>query len=138
MCNLPRGSTAYKRCWVVHDYQLTFASKTRNSIALIMVIWKFLSVLVFHFSNFWISLKNRQVTRQALVCVCVCVCVYFIYLVVLGVSFGTRAALRHVRSQIPDQGSNPCPLDCNIDFKPLDHQGSPLFCFFKKIFVYSL
>ena len=72
---------------------------------------------------------KEQTGDQASCFVCVCV-QYFIYLVVLGVSFGTQAVLRHVGSQILDQGSNTCPLDCKADFKPLDHQGSPLFCFF--------
>ena len=54
-----------------------------------------------------------------------------------GSSLGARAlqlwytglvAPQHVRSQFPDQGSNPRPLHCKADSLPLDHQGSPL-CF---------
>ena len=56
---------------------------------------------------------KEQTGDQASCCVCV---QYFIYLVVLGVSFGTQAVLRHVGSQILDQGLNPCPLYCKADF----------------------
>ena len=34
-------------------------------------------------------------------------------------------AMRHVRSQLPDQGSNLQPLRWKVKSQPLDHQGSP-------------
>ena len=33
---------------------------------------------------------------------------------------------------LPDQGSNPCPLNWQADSQPLRHQGSPVTCFFKR------
>ena len=32
---------------------------------------------------------------------------------------------QHVGSQVPDQGLNPCPLQWNENYQPLDRQGSP-------------
>ena len=33
---------------------------------------------------------------------------------------------------LPDQGSNPCPLDWQADSQPLRHQGSPMSAFYMK------
>ena len=30
------------------------------------------------------------------------------------------------RGIFPDQGPNPCPLHCKVDYQPVDHQGKPL------------
>ena len=32
----------------------------------------------------------------------------------------------HMRSQFPNQGSNPFPLNCKAESQSLDHQGSPI------------
>ena len=52
----------------------------------------------------------------------------------------------HVRSQFPTQGSNPHPLHCKVNSKPLDHQGSSLirfcimlyFCLLQNAFIYII
>ena len=72
----------------------------------------------------------------------VSVCRLFVAVHGLVQSMGSRAwaqrfpcqgliALWHVRSQFPNQESNPQPLHWKVDFQPLDHQGSPnLLCFY--------
>ena len=40
-------------------------------------------------------------------------------------SCGSRAQLLHGMWDLPDQGSNPCPLHWQADSQPLRHQGSP-------------
>ena len=40
-------------------------------------------------------------------------------------SCGSRAQLLHGMWDLPDQGSNPCPLHWQADSQPLHHQGSP-------------
>ena len=55
-------------------------------------------------------------------------------------STGPAVVARRLRSSVargafPDQGSNPCPLHCQVDSSPLSHQESPywwLFYFFIK------
>ena len=37
----------------------------------------------------------------------------------------------------PDQVSNPCPLRCQVDSYPLDHQGSPFSCFWGAVSLVS-
>ena len=65
---------------------------------------------------------------------------YFCYFVLtaLGIHYSSKSSLvvtlrlscpRHVGSQFPDQGSNPCPLHWKADSQPLDHQGNPKNCF---------
>ena len=43
---------------------------------------------------------------------------------------GAWAVLLHGMWELPGQGSNPSPLNCQVDSYPLDHQGSPAPYFF--------
>ena len=50
---------------------------------------------------------------------------------------GSRAQLLRGMWDLPDQGSNPCPLHWQADSQPLRHQGSPILQFLNLFFIFK-
>ena len=102
-CGISRPESKHQHFLALLSYSKPWLLNRERSI-MIQALWSTNMLCFFFFKKSLLDLLQY------------CFCLTF---------FGFFFAMRHVGSQLPGQGLNPCPLHWKVKSEPLDLQGSP-------------